>query len=314
MLQADPVQPVQEVLALAGVGLQQVVIVALGKVQTHHRGLLQGGGGAHRQEIVDLLGPLHDLLGSDQVAQPPAGDGVGLGQGIAGDGVLVHPGQRGHADVVVGGIDHVLVDLVGDDKGVVLQGQLADPHQFLPGKDLAAGVGGVADDDPLGPLAEALLHQTQVEVILRRHQGHIDGLGPREDGIGAVVLVEGRKDDDLVPRVADGHDGAHHRLGAAAGDDDFLLGVDLPADGPGLFAGQSLAEILGAEGDGILVGPLVGHPGQGVQNFGRGVKIREPLGEIDGSIFIADPGHPADDRIRKSSNAVAQCRHVVRPP
>ena len=48
VLQADAVQPVQEILPLLGIGVQQPVVVALGELQPGDGGLLQGGGGPLR--------------------------------------------------------------------------------------------------------------------------------------------------------------------------------------------------------------------------------------------------------------------------
>ena len=129
-------------------GLETVIIV-LAEAQAGDDRLLQGGGSPHGEEVVDLFDALGDLLRGDGVPQPPAGNGIGLGQGGAGDGPLPHAGQGGKVDVPVGGIDDVLIYLVGDDIGIVLPGQVGDELQFLAGEDLAAGVGGVAQDQEM---------------------------------------------------------------------------------------------------------------------------------------------------------------------
>ena len=305
MLQADAVQPVQEILPLLGIGVQQPVVVALGELQPGDGGLLQGGGGPYGEEVVDLFGPLPHLLRADEVAQPPAGNGVGFRQGVAGNGVVKHAGEGGHAGMGPGGVNHVLIDLIGDHKGVVFQGQLSDAQQLLPGEHLAAGIGGVADNDGLGPLLKSLLHQRHIKVVFRRNQGDIDGVGPGENGIRPVILIEGGKYQHLVPRVADGHHGAHHGLSAAAGDDNLGLRVDLPPNGPPLLPGQGLTEVLRSKGDGILMGAGVGRFGQSVHDLLGRVKVRKALGQIDGPVLVADPGHAADDRVGKALHPVA---------
>ena len=157
VLQPQPVQALQEHIPLPGVQRGQLLVIGLREADSHAGGLLKGGGGPDGEEIVDLFGVLNDLRRADEIAQPPAGDGVGLGQGAAGDGAVLHPGQAGHVDVVEGGKHDVLVYLVGDDVRVIPLGQGADVLQLLPGKDLSCGVGGIADDDGLGPLAEGVL-------------------------------------------------------------------------------------------------------------------------------------------------------------
>ena len=143
----------------------------------------------------------------------------------------------------------------------------------------------------------------------RRRQRHINWLCPGQDRVRAVVLVKRREDNDLVPRVRHGHHGGHHRLGAAAGHNDLIVGVNCPAHIAGLLGGQRLAEVLRAPGDGVLVVVLVRDLGQTVQNcFGR-VKIREALGKVHRAVLVGDTGHAADDGIGKACGTVRKRLH-----
>ena len=206
---------------------------------------------------MDLLGGVDDLGGGDDVAQAPAGDGIGLGQGRAGQGPLPHAGQRRKVHMLVRLVDDVLVHLVGDHIGVVSFGQLRDKQQLLPGEHLAAGVGGIAEDQGLRVLPEGRLQLLGLEVKLRGVQGHIDRFRAGKDHVRAVVFIERGENDELVPRVGDGHHRGHHGLGAAAGDDDLAVGIDVDAHEAALLFGQRGAQIVGAPGDGILVEVLV---------------------------------------------------------
>ena len=216
--------------------------------------------------------------------------------------------------MLIGGKDDVFVHLVGDDEGVVLPGQLPDEGQLLPGEHLPRRVGGVADDDGLGPLAEGVLQGGAVEVKLRRHQRDVDGVGPREDGVRPVVLIEGAEHDDLVPGIAHSHHGGHHGLGAAAGDQHLAVGVHSAADGTPVLVRQGLPEILGAKGDGILVGTLIGHLGQAVQHGLGGIEVGVALGQVDGPVLFADPGHPPDHGVGKQLYPLTELGHRDAPP
>ena len=66
---------------------------------------------------------------------------------------------------------------------------------------------------------------------------------------------------------------------------------------------QSLPEVLGAPGDGVLMGAFVGHLRQAVQNSLGRVKVGEPLGQVHSVILQRDPGHPADDGVGKAGSA-----------
>ncbi len=137
--------------------------------------------------------------------------------------------------------DDVLVDLVGDHVRVVLVAQTADEQQLFLGKDLAAGIRGVADDDRLGVLAERVFqaHCGRKSNVggNKRHENRIRA---GENGIRAVVFIERGEHDDLVAGVADGHHGAHHRLGAAAGDEDLGIRIDFACRMRGPACGRAL--------------------------------------------------------------------------
>ena len=314
MGQADLIQPVEKQIPLVGIFRLQPIVIVLPEAQAGDHGLLQRRSRAHREKIVDLFDALGDLLRRDGIAQPPAGDGIGLGKGAAADGPLPHPGQRAEIDVLEGSIDDMLIDLVGDHIGVVCFRQICNDLQLLPGKHLAAGVGGVAEDQRLGLLPEGLLQRAGIKMIVRRAQGDIDGLRPGKDGVGPVVFIKGRKDDDLVARIHHRHHGGHHGLRTAAGDGDLALRVDGIAHAGGLLGRQRLPEVFCAPGDGILVKILMGDLRQPLQDGLRRVKIRKALRKIDGAVLGGDPGHPADDGIGKDRSAAGKGLHWSVPP
>ena len=314
MLKTDAIEPLAEQVALGGIEVEDLLIIAVVEVERGDDGFLQGSGGTYGEEVVDLLDALGDLGRGNGVTQTPAGDGVGLGQRAAADGAFEHARQGGHIDVLVGRIDDVLVYLVGDAVRVVLFAQVGDKGELLARKDLAAGVRRVAQDDGLGVVvAEGSLEYLTVKVECGRVERHIDGLGTREDGVGAVVLVERREDDDLVAGVRDRHHGGHHGLGGAAGDHDVLVGVDRHAHKMFLLGGKRLAHGLGAPGDGVLVVERVGVGGDGaetLEQLRRGIKVGEALREVDGAVLIGDARHAADDRIGKRCRAIGEFFHA----
>ena len=74
----------------------------------------------------------------------------------------------------------------------------------------------------------------------------------------------------------------------------------------GLLAGQCLPEVLGAPGDGVLMGPLVGHLGQPVQDRLGRIEVGEPLGQVHGAVFQGDAGHPPDHGIGEAGGALGK--------
>ena len=314
MLKSDTIEPLAEQVAFGGIEVEDLIVIAVVEIEGGDDGFLQGSGGAHGEEVVDLFDALGDFGRGDSVAQTPAGDGVGLGQRAAADSALKHAGQRGHIDVLVGCVDDVLVYLVGDAVGVVLFAEVGDKSELLARKDLAAGVGWVAQDDGLGVVvAEGRLEDLAIKVECGRVERHVDGLGPRENGVSAVVLVERRENDDLVARVRDRHHGGHHGLGGAAGDYDILVGVQRHAHKMLLLGGKRLTHGLGAPGDGVLVVKRLGVGGDGAQaieQLRRGIEVGEALRQVDGAILVGDARHTADDGIGKRCRAVGEFFHA----
>ena len=309
VLEADAIQPVEEHLTLAGIQLGQPVVIALREVQADDRRLLKRRRRADGQEVMHLFRALDHVFRPDEVAEAPAGDRVRLGKGGAADHAVGDLRQRTRIYMMIWREDDVLVYLVGNHVCVVPVAQAADEQQLVLGEDLAARVRRVADDDCLWVLAECVFQHVAVKVVRRGDERHEDRVCAGENRVRAVVFIEGGEHDHLVAGVADGHHGAHHGLRAAAGDENLGIRVDFAAICAPLLAGERLAEVLRAEGHGILMRAFVRHLAQTVgDRLGRR-KIRETLGKIDGIHFVADAGHAADDGIGKRLNAAAQLWH-----
>ena len=192
--------------------------------------------------------------------------------------MLIHARKRCHGGMMIRCIDHMLIHLVGHHKGIILNGQFPDGEKLLLGEYLSAWIGGIADDDRPGSVPEALLHQRKIKVIFRRNQRDINGLCPGKDRICPVIFIKGREHHNLVARIADRHHGTHHGLRSAAGHDDLRLRVDGASNGLSLLFSQSITEILGSEGDGILMRSDIGCLRQRIPHFLRRIKIRKSLG------------------------------------
>ena len=126
MRQADFAQAIQEEFALLRIVLFQPVIVAVVKAKGRDGRFLQWRCGTDGQEIVDFAGNFDNLGAGDDVAKTPAGDGIGLGEGTAGNRALPHVRQRGKVDILVRLVDDMLVDFIGDDPGIVFFRQVGD--------------------------------------------------------------------------------------------------------------------------------------------------------------------------------------------
>ncbi|VTR65776.1 hypothetical protein DESC_370146 [Desulfosarcina cetonica] len=211
--------------------------------------------------------------------------------------------------MLVGCVDDVFVDFVGDDEGIEFLGQIGDDRKLRQGEDLARRIGRVAQHDGLGLLREGGAQLVFIEVEIRRMQRHVDGIRAAENRVGAVILVKRREDHHLVAGIAGGHHGRHHRLGTAAGDHDVGIGVEVEPHPMALLAGQGFAKAQAAPGDRVLVGAVVHGALAGGEDFRRWIGVGKPLGEVDGIVLVGHAGHFADDRFGEMGQTVGDLRH-----
>ena len=88
-------------------------------------------------------------------------------------------------------VNDMLVNLVHDGINVVTDTQIRNQLQLIIGKDLTAGVGGVADQDRLDSLLEGILQHIGIKIECGRHQGDKDRLTLGHNGLGPIVLKVG---------------------------------------------------------------------------------------------------------------------------
>ena len=128
-------------------------------------------------------------------------------------------------DVPVRCVDDVFIDLVGDDKGIMLFSQTSDLDQLFPGKYLAGWIRGVAHHDGLWPFCERLFQLGQRVFEIGRMEWDVDWDGSRQNCIGCVILVERGEDDDFVTGITGGHHGDHHGFRTATGNDEVFFRI-----------------------------------------------------------------------------------------
>ena len=166
---------------------------------------------------------VHDTVGVHEVAVtlPPSGHEVDLGEAVenhTGDVV----GEPRHGEVLPVE-DDLVVDLVRDDRDVVLGGDVTDLPQVPLLVDCAGRVVGVDDDDGLGAVGDPPADHVHVgsPVLVLDHTVR-DAATLVELDVLLVGGVAGAGDEYLVTGL---HHGAHHdvdALGDTGGDVDVL--------------------------------------------------------------------------------------------
>ncbi len=257
-------------------------------------GELQGRRGGERGKLVGGADGGAQIGRGEGPADAPAGEREGLAHARDADGAFGHAGQGGNGEVLAV-VDEVFVDLVGDADDVVAAAKLGDEGEFFFREDLTGGVMGAIEDEHAGLVAEGGGERVGVEAKVGRLERDDAGGGPGEGDGGAVAVVKGLEEHDLVARVAEAEQGGEDHFGGAAADGDAELGVVVEAVGEATAAGEGGAQL--------------GHAGRGrvlaAARFDRGdrrpldelgaVEIGEALRQIDGPGLVGEPGHFGED-------------------
>ena len=223
-LAGEPLGLVDEAVRQAAAGVVFVdhganVLVAAG--DGRGGGVLGDGVGVGRGMALEGGHGLDDLLGAGGVADAPAGHGIGLGNAVDDDGLLLDlRAEGGDAAVLFVVVDELFVDLVGDDVEAALHGQIGDGLKLRAAPDAAVGVVGRVDDERLRPVGDVGTQHVggDDEVVLlaaahhhRHAAGHAHHLG--------IAQPAGRGQKHLVAGIEQHAQGCEDGLLRAAGDD-----------------------------------------------------------------------------------------------
>ena len=269
-------------------------------------GVLEGGRAADVGEVVEVADGSHPASAGGEIADPPSGDAEGFGEAGDGDGALGHSWEGSGADVAEAVVEEVLVDLVGDDEEVVLDGKGGDGFEFLAGEDFAAGIGRGINDEAAGAGRDGGAEAGNVERPVRRFERDGDGLDAESAQGVEVIAVKRLEEDDLVAGIEEGEAGGVEGSGGSGGDEDFALGIGGDAVVVGELGGDGLAERSDAVEAGIDV-VAFGHGGSGAVEDRRGdFSVADALGEVDAAEAVAFDGHGANFRLDEAGRDGAE--------
>ena len=246
--------------------------------QRRFRCCLQEGGHCGNLRRTEQQQPGEQFFRADEIAHPPAGHGIGLGEALAEDGLgaqVLPPRQ-----VAAGGIDQLVVDIVTDQVDVFSQHRPGDGIQAALPQNDPRGIAGGIEDDGL-----RLLRQAGIQGFLRDLEvrfGHIqkDRLGSCRRDNGGIQGEGGCWDDHLVPGVQDAGEGGIQGLGGPHRHQYLFRGS---GSSPVRFKGGN----GGAQRGRALVWGIVGFPP------GKGFQRRLTDGLRGSLVRLADGEHPA---------------------
>ncbi len=197
----------------------------------------------------------------------------------------------------IAGIDQSFVDLVGDGDGVVFDAQGCDLVELGVGEDDAGGVVWCVDEDGFCFVGEGVCEFFGAvgEAVFCWVKGDEDGFGVGHGEAGAVGVVVGFEDDDLVGGVDEPEDGRRDCLGASCGDGDLGVRVGVDACDSRCPRGDCFTQGLGAGHGCVLVVPLVDCLDGLFFADGWAIEVGEPLGEVDSLVGIGQSGHFGED-------------------
>ncbi|MFM2177112.1 MAG: hypothetical protein RL015_1210 [Verrucomicrobiota bacterium] len=225
-VQAHAVQAADDDVSAHLVALAHFFIGAGAHFEGLDAGDLAHDGSAEHAVLVDLHHGLTQRGRGAGIAETPASHGEGFAEAVQEHGALSHAGVFDNAFVLASVVEQFAVDLVGEDKQIVLHGEGGDFFQLLGRHDAAGGIRGEVQRDDLGLRRDGFLHvgghEGEVIFLTRVHHnrhavGHLDAR--------AVADVAGLVVNDFVARIQNGAEGDVESLTDADGDEDLGLRV-----------------------------------------------------------------------------------------
>ena len=111
-----------------------------------------------------------------------------------------------------------------------------------------------------------------------------------------VGVVRRLEDDDFIPGVHQGRDGAEERLRGAGGHRDLGCRIVAPAVEPLDLVRERLAQRQDTRHRAVLVVALAHLLRHRINQAGSAVEVRKPLREVDGAGVVGERGHHGEDR------------------
>ena len=107
----------------------------------------------------------------------------------------------------------MLIHLVRDRVHIIFDAKLGDQLELFIGEDLAARIGGVADQNCLRMLTERIFENLGVKVERRGNERNEDRRAVCHDRLRAVVFKIRREHDNFVAGIGQREDRVDHCLG-----------------------------------------------------------------------------------------------------
>ena len=165
------------------------------------------------------------MVAAEDGTHPGTTGGEPFGDGIDDDNILRSIGVLPEGLQGLAGIDKFTVRLVANDEQVVLLGNVAHEALLFGGQHNAGGVARVGADNGAGVLIDLRLDFSPVSVAVSLLGGGGDGVDAGAGGIdhGGVVGIEGLRNQNLVSVIQNALENDRKGLGAAGGDENFIL-------------------------------------------------------------------------------------------
>jgi hypothetical protein len=196
---------------------------------------------------------------------------------------------------VVGLVDDVLVDLVGDGDGVIGPAQVGDGLELAPVEDPARRVLRRVQHNGFCLVREGRFQLVGVEPEVWGAERHETRHSAGERDPDGVAVVVGLDEDHLIVGIDQTEEGGGQGLGTARSDRDLCLRVEGSAEFGPVSEGYCLSQVGYAVARRILVVAARHRAGRGFFYEVGPVPIGETLPEIDRPMLVGQPGHFGED-------------------
>ncbi len=262
------------------------------------------------QELVRLGDARGQFRRGRQITDFPARERECLARGGNTGRPLPHAREGQEREMFLVPEDNMLINLITDGIGVMLDCQFRDQLQLRPAENLACRVHRAVHQDQLGLVAECRAKLRLINLPVRRIEADKFRNPAGKLDHRQVAIIEWLKQDHLVTRIDQAEHAGRQRLRRAGGNQHIRLPIDAEAVEPRVVRGYGLPKLRDAHHRRILVRSFLSRPGGGMADIGRTILIGETLPQVDRLMLNRKLGHHLEDRCPEVAEHITGIFHA----
>ena len=264
----------------------------------------------------------HQVFGCCDVTHFPTGYGIGFTERVDHKTPFRQSGKARDTLMLMAIEYQMLIDLIAGHNDVGVVEQTFQHTQIFSGKDTGGRIVRCVQNDHAGAWRDGVFDGLPIDAVIGIAHLHIDWNAAIDFNRRAVTIVSRLEQNHLVAGADKGGDSGEDAIGCPRRYRDFMLRIVCRAVEKLYLLGYGLAQTDNACHGRILIQARVDIFAEQCAQFGRTIKIREALRQIDRVVLrrelrhgsenrSADIGEFGGDGLRVGRHGVASVRKVL---